>query len=54
MWWTGIGSPDGAPMRSLAAAVAWVAVPDEDGWGRDCDTWDDLERARSVGEDADA
>jgi molybdopterin-guanine dinucleotide biosynthesis protein A len=49
-----VGAVDGAAMRTLAAQVTQVAVPDEDGWGRDCDTWDDLARARSVGEDADA
>jgi molybdopterin-guanine dinucleotide biosynthesis protein A len=49
-----IGEPAGAAMRAVAALVAQVAVPDEDGWGRDCDTWDDLARARREGEDADA
>ena len=37
----------GASMRSLLAGVPAVAVPDEAGWGRDCDTWDELARARA-------
>ncbi len=49
-----IGGADGAAMRALVALVPWVPVPDEDGWGRDCDTWDDLARARREGGDADA
>jgi molybdopterin-guanine dinucleotide biosynthesis protein A len=45
-----IGSLDevvGASMRSLVAAVPVVLVPDEGGWGRDCDTWDDVRAARA-------
>jgi molybdopterin-guanine dinucleotide biosynthesis protein A len=50
-----LGEPAGASMRALVAAVAErVYVPDEGGWGQDCDTWDDLARARSRREDADA
>lgn len=41
-----IGEPAGAAMRTLIAAVEVVEVPDLAGWGRDCDTWDDLEQAR--------
>jgi molybdopterin-guanine dinucleotide biosynthesis protein A len=36
----------GTSVRSLLAAVPVVAVPDTGGWGQDCDTWDDLARAR--------
>src|SRR3954453_2698201 len=54
-WWrpalTGalaeVGAVQGASMRSLVARVPVVEVPDAQGWGRDCDTWDDLARARS-------
>jgi molybdopterin-guanine dinucleotide biosynthesis protein A len=43
-----LGPPAGAAMRSLAGAVEQVAVPDQGGWGRDCDTWDDLAQARAL------
>jgi molybdopterin-guanine dinucleotide biosynthesis protein A len=49
-----VGEVAGASMRALTAAVPVVAVPDRGGWGRDCDTWDDLAHARAEGEDADA
>jgi molybdopterin-guanine dinucleotide biosynthesis protein A len=39
--------PAGASVRSLLAAVPVTAVPDGGGWGRDCDTWEDLVRARA-------
>jgi molybdopterin-guanine dinucleotide biosynthesis protein A len=42
-----IGDPAGAPVRALLAGVEHVLVPDPDGWGRDCDTWDDLAEART-------
>jgi molybdopterin-guanine dinucleotide biosynthesis protein A len=49
---TALGDPAGAAMRALVAGVPGrVLVPDEGGWGRDCDTWDDLAVARSRRED---
>ncbi|MGH8961152.1 MAG: molybdenum cofactor guanylyltransferase [Jatrophihabitantaceae bacterium] len=42
-----IGDPDGAPARALVAAVDMIELPDLDGWGRDCDTWDELAAARA-------
>ena len=42
-----LGSADGVPMRALYAAAPIVAVPDTGGWGQDCDTWDELARARA-------
>jgi molybdopterin-guanine dinucleotide biosynthesis protein A len=41
-----LGEPAGAAVRSLVAIADHVLVPDPDGWGRDCDTWDDLADAR--------
>ncbi len=41
-----LGPPSGASMRSLVAGVAVAAVPDRAGWGRDCDTWADVDDAR--------
>ena len=41
-----LGSPAGAAVRALYAGVDLVAVPD-DGWGADCDTWDDVRAARA-------
>jgi hypothetical protein len=35
-------------VRALLAAVTPVLVRDEGGWGRDCDTWDDLAAARAA------
>jgi len=43
----GLGDPLGAPARSLFEGITPVPVQDEDGWGRDCDTWDDLADART-------
>jgi molybdopterin-guanine dinucleotide biosynthesis protein A len=37
-----LGDPGGVPMRALAARVEQMQVPDVAGWGRDCDTWEDL------------
>ena len=42
-----LGDASGASARALASLVAQVHVPDQAGWGRDCDTWDDVARARS-------
>ena len=49
-----LGDPVGASVRALAATVVQVYVADRDGWGRDCDTWEDLADARSRREDSDA
>jgi len=49
-----VGDPVGASMRALLSGVPVVPVPDEGGWGRDCDTWDDVARARAGRGDADA
>jgi molybdopterin-guanine dinucleotide biosynthesis protein A len=43
---TELGDPAGAAMRSLVSGATMLAVPDEDGWGLDCDTWDDIDGAR--------
>jgi molybdopterin-guanine dinucleotide biosynthesis protein A len=42
-----LGEPAGASARALTDLVPRVLVPDEAGWGRDCDTWEDFARARS-------
>ena len=34
-------------MRTLIADADVVEVPDQDGWSADCDTWADVEQARS-------
>lgn len=39
-------SPHGAAMRALFDAAAVAEVPDDAGWGRDCDTWEELADAR--------
>jgi molybdopterin-guanine dinucleotide biosynthesis protein A len=41
-----IGPLAGAAVRQLFAGVATAPVIDDHGWGRDCDTWDDLAQAR--------
>ena len=41
-----VGDPHGASMRRLMSSATMMQVPDPDGWGRDCDTWDDLAAAR--------
>jgi molybdopterin-guanine dinucleotide biosynthesis protein A len=41
-----VGEPAGAAMRALYADARIAEVPDAGGWGQDCDTWDDLARAR--------
>jgi hypothetical protein len=49
-----VGDPVGAAMRALAACVDpadRATVEDTGGWGRDCDTWDDLADARAAWED---
>jgi CTP:molybdopterin cytidylyltransferase MocA len=47
-----LGDPHGLPVHALAARVEQVHVTDTAGWGRDCDTWDDLAEARSHEKDA--
>ncbi|WP_375486811.1 molybdenum cofactor guanylyltransferase [uncultured Jatrophihabitans sp.] len=47
-----LGEPSGARVRDLFATVRVAAVPDPHGWGRDCDTWDDVAAARSAAQDA--
>ena len=42
-----LGDPGGRPVRALTSSVAAVHVPDTGGWGRDCDTWPDVEAARA-------
>jgi len=42
----GIGDVAGAAARALLEQVTVLDVPDTDGWGTDCDTWDDLAAAR--------
>lgn len=37
---------DGAAARTLFADAVVAEVTDTAGWGRDCDTWDDVVRAR--------
>ncbi len=41
-----VGGPAGVAMRRLVATVEVITVPDTGGWGRDCDTWDDIAAAR--------
>jgi molybdopterin-guanine dinucleotide biosynthesis protein A len=41
-----VGDPDGAAVHALVRTASWVHVLDTGGWGRDCDTWDDLAQAR--------
>jgi molybdopterin-guanine dinucleotide biosynthesis protein A len=43
---TATGNTNGASARALLAGTEMIAVPDLDGWGRDCDTWDDVTAAR--------
>jgi molybdopterin-guanine dinucleotide biosynthesis protein A len=42
--------PNGAPVRALVAASEMIAVPDQQGWGYDCDTWEELAGARERAE----
>ena len=46
-----VGNTAGAPMRALGASARVVPVPDPSGWGRDCDTWDDVEAVRTTHEE---
>jgi len=49
-----LGEAAGASMRALIDFVPHVLVPDEAGWGRDCDTWEDFDQARAEREVPDA
>lgn len=51
---TALGEPAGAAARALVDLAPRVLVPDEGGWGRDCDTWEDLGQARYEREEPDA
>jgi molybdopterin-guanine dinucleotide biosynthesis protein A len=42
--------PNGAPVRALVAASEMIEVPDQQGWGYDCDTWEELAGARERAE----
>lgn len=42
----GLDHVEGTAARALFAGRDVVDVPDENGWGRDLDTWDDVEQAR--------
>lgn len=43
---TATGDTHGMPARALIAGKDMIEVPDLAGWGRDCDTWDDIGEAR--------
>lgn len=41
------GDGAGVPARALFDGIAVARVPDPHGWGQDCDTWDEVQEARS-------
>lgn len=41
-----LGEPAGRPLRRLVGGLSGPRVGDTDGVAHDCDTWEDLERAR--------
>ena len=43
---TRVGDPTGRSMRLLASHADVRPVADPEGWGEDCDTWQDFEQAR--------
>ncbi|WP_375500382.1 molybdenum cofactor guanylyltransferase [uncultured Jatrophihabitans sp.] len=43
-----LGEPADAAVRALTSSVAVAQVPDPQGWGRDCDTWADVDAARQA------
>jgi molybdopterin-guanine dinucleotide biosynthesis protein A len=43
---TAMDDMNGASVRALLAGTDMIEVPDLDGWGRDCDSWDDVAAAR--------
>jgi len=40
-----VGAPQGVSMRALVASATMIDIVDTHGWGRDCDTWDDVAAA---------
>lgn len=53
-----VGEPDGARLRAVTGGLRTLRLPDTAGAAVDCDTWDDVERARvragkRAGNDAD-
>jgi molybdopterin-guanine dinucleotide biosynthesis protein A len=46
-----LGPPGGTAMRALVADLAPEYIWDGGGWGRDCDTWDDVAEARAGKDD---
>lgn len=44
----------GVSMRTLFAGTDLIRIADRDGWGADCDTWEDLEAARRRSEQGSA
>jgi molybdopterin-guanine dinucleotide biosynthesis protein A len=48
---TACGDPSGSPARRLIGAAVMIEVADPAGWGRDCDTWDELSEARRRAEE---
>jgi molybdopterin-guanine dinucleotide biosynthesis protein A len=49
-----VGDPDGARLRAVTSGLRTRLLPDTAGVAVDCDTWDDVERARKrAGNDAD-
>ncbi|GAB2688902.1 molybdenum cofactor guanylyltransferase [Kitasatospora kifunensis] len=41
-----LGDPAGQPLRRLTGGLRTLRLPDPDGASQDCDTWEDLARAR--------
>ncbi|WP_063775022.1 molybdenum cofactor guanylyltransferase [Streptacidiphilus anmyonensis] len=41
-----VGDPDGARLRAVTSRLRTLRLPDTAGAAVDCDTWDDVERAR--------
>lgn len=41
-----LGEPTGVPARTLLQSATMMEVADPAGWGRDCDTWEELADAR--------
>ncbi|GAA2263197.1 hypothetical protein GCM10010430_54610 [Kitasatospora cystarginea] len=48
----GLGDPDGLPLRRLLAPLDLVRLADRRGASHDCDTWEELARARERAERA--
>jgi hypothetical protein len=43
-----VGNPNGAAVRALYSDVDTIVISDDAGWATDCDTWSDIDRARSA------